>query len=215
METGSDWGRAVVVDPRRLEEIESHLGRLQRRIFLLKVGGAVLLATTVVGASAVSWQSMRLASATRQLGTHLEQEMEANAARVALARTYAQGLSAGEPIPSFGSKSWARRFTVTRYLPRSPEYGETNDGLTATMKKADPAARIVAVDPKLIPYGARVWIEGLGWFHAEDCGARIKGFRLDVLTATEEEALSFGKQDRFAIVVPPEETAATPAKGRS
>jgi 3D (Asp-Asp-Asp) domain-containing protein len=47
-----------------------------------------------------------------------------------------------------------------------------------------------------------VWIEGLGWYRAEDCGAAIKGFRIDVLTATEDDATSFGKQTRFAIVVP-------------
>jgi 3D (Asp-Asp-Asp) domain-containing protein len=89
------------------------------------------------------------------------------------------------------------------YVPRSEKYGADNDGLTATMTKADPEARLVAVDPKLIPYGSWLWIEGLGWFRAEDCGSAIKGFRLDVLTATEPEAMRFGKQDRFVIVVPP------------
>jgi 3D (Asp-Asp-Asp) domain-containing protein len=69
--------------------------------------------------------------------------------------------------------------------------------------KADPAQRIVAVDPKLVPYGSQVWIEGLGWYRAEDCGSAIKGFRLDLLTATEKDAMEFGKQDRFVIVVPP------------
>jgi len=48
-----------------------------------------------------------------------------------------------------------------------------------------------------------VWIEGLGWYRAEDCGGAIKGFRLDLLVATEKEAMQFGKQVRFVIVVPP------------
>jgi 3D (Asp-Asp-Asp) domain-containing protein len=48
-----------------------------------------------------------------------------------------------------------------------------------------------------------VWIELLGWFTAEDCGGAIKGYRLDVLTATEREAFEYGKQDRFVIVIPP------------
>jgi 3D (Asp-Asp-Asp) domain-containing protein len=72
------------------------------------------------------------------------------------------------------------------------------------MKKADPDARIVAVDPKLIPYGSSVWIEKLGWYRAEDCGSAIKGYRLDVLIGTTREAMEFGKQDRFVIVVPPD-----------
>jgi len=91
---------------------------------------------------------------------------------------------------------------VTKYLPRSPLYGKFNDGLTSTLWKADPKSRIVAVDPKLIPYGSWVWVEGLGWYRAQDCGAAIKGFRLDLLTATQRDAMAFGKQDRFVIVVP-------------
>jgi 3D (Asp-Asp-Asp) domain-containing protein len=75
------------------------------------------------------------------------------------------------------------------------------------MTKADPDARIIAVDPTLIPYGSWVWIEGLGWYRAEDCGGAIKGFRIDVLTATESDAMRFGRQDRFAIVVPGERSS--------
>jgi 3D (Asp-Asp-Asp) domain-containing protein len=90
------------------------------------------------------------------------------------------------------------------YIPRSPKYGKDNDGITSTLIKADPEARIVAVDPKLIPYKSWVWVEGLGWYRADDCGGAIKGFRLDILTATEEEAMEYGKQDRFVIVVPPD-----------
>ena len=48
-----------------------------------------------------------------------------------------------------------------------------------------------------------MWIEGLGWYRAEDCGGAIKGFRLDLLVATEKEATQFGKQERFVLVVPP------------
>ena len=123
-------------------------------------------------------------------------------ALAALARSQENILTATEQAPALGTKSWGRRFTVTKYLPRDPKYGRDDDGLTATLMAADPASRIVAVDPTLIPYGSRVWIEGLGWFQAQDCGGAIKGLRLDVLTATQQDAMAFGKQSRFAIVVP-------------
>jgi len=123
-------------------------------------------------------------------------------ALAALARSQENILTATEQAPTLGTKSWGRRFTVTKYLPRDPKYGRDDDGLTATLMPADPASRIVAVDPALIPYGSRVWIEGLGWFQAEDCGGAIKGFRLDVLTGTSKDAFAFGRQTRFAIVVP-------------
>ena len=61
----------------------------------------------------------------------------------------------------------------------------------------------VAVDPKLIPYGSTVWIEGLGWYNAQDCGGAIKGYRLDVMAGSQRDAMDYGKQDRFVIVVPP------------
>src|SRR5438046_1410429 len=83
---------------------------------------------------------------------------------------------------------------------RSAAYGKFNDGFTSTMMKADPSARIVAVDPKLIPYGSNVWIEGLGWYNAQDCGSAIKGYRLDVMANSEHDAMGYGKQDRFVIV---------------
>jgi len=112
------------------------------------------------------------------------------------------GLVPGQ-VPAVGKKSWGKRFTVTKYLPNDPAYGKFNDGFTATMTKADPNNRIVAVDPQLIPYGSWVWIEDLGWYHAEDCGSAIKGFRLDVLAATAQEAFQWGRKDRFVLVVPP------------
>src|SRR3989475_7990022 len=111
-------------------------------------------------------------------------------------------LAATEQAPSVGTKSWGRRFTVTKYLPRDPAYGKFNTGYTSTLWKADPKARIVAVDPKLIPYGSWVWIEGLGWYRAQDCGAAIKGFRLDLLTATQREPMTFGKPEPFLLGLP-------------
>jgi 3D (Asp-Asp-Asp) domain-containing protein len=160
------------------------------------------------------------------LSTHHESDLEqdlasskqslaqSQAALAVLSTSHEQLLEATAHAPSVGTTSWGRRFEVTKYLPRSADYGRFNDGLTATMKKADPNARIAAVDPALVPYGSRIWIEGLGWYHAEDCGVAIKGFRLDLLTGTRTDAMEFGRQRRFVIVVPPDEAAGSvPAPG--
>jgi ferric-dicitrate binding protein FerR (iron transport regulator)/3D (Asp-Asp-Asp) domain-containing protein len=143
-----------------------------------------------------------------------EQFAQATSALGTMAVSHRRILDATREAPSVGTKSWGRQFVVTRYIPRSPDYGRFNDGYTSTLKKADPDARIVAVDPALVPYGSRVWIEGLGWFNAEDCGSAIKGFRLDILTATTKESMNFGRQKRFVIVVPPgaPEVASTQAE---
>jgi 3D (Asp-Asp-Asp) domain-containing protein len=198
-----DWGHAIVVDPRELDQLRVQYARVlvtrnRLRRVLYFLAGAIALAL-----GTASWQTSRAGRLTQELRDARRHVARASMALTTLARSHENMLAATQAAPSMGTKSWGKRFTVTMYVPRSEKYGTFNDGLTATLTKADPQARLVAVDPKLIPYGSWLWIEGLGWFRAEDCGSAIKGFRLDVLVATEPEAMRFGKQDRFVIVVPP------------
>jgi 3D (Asp-Asp-Asp) domain-containing protein len=194
-----DWGRAVVVDPREFNQLR----RTRTRVRAWKMGASFLCGSCAVLVLMLCWQFQRLDAMTQGLRVSRRSLARSNAALATLVRSHDSILAATQQAPSVGTKSWGRRFTVTKYLPRSPDYGRFNHGITATLTKADPAARIVAVDPKLIPYGSWLWIEDLGWFRAEDCGGDIKGFRLDVLTATMADARTFGRQDRFTIVVPP------------
>jgi len=196
------WDDAVVVDARELQRLRDEhakllkAGRKQRLALLVIAGGGV------VSAIGLYLGALRLTATERDMQQCRDTAIHSSMALAALARSQQNILTATEQAPSVGTKSWGRRFTVTKYLPRSPLYGKFDDGLTSTLWKADPKSRIVAVDPKLIPYHSWVWVEGLGWYRAEDCGSAIKGFRLDLLTATERDAMTFGKQNRFVIVVP-------------
>jgi 3D (Asp-Asp-Asp) domain-containing protein len=69
---------------------------------------------------------------------------------------------------------------------------DVEDGITATGTIAT-ANRTIAVDPKKIPYGSRLLINGQEYV-AEDCGGAIKGNRIDIYFDTHEEALQFGIQ---------------------
>jgi len=198
----ANWDDAVVVDARELQRLRDEhaklmkAGRKQRLALLVIAGGGV------VSAIGLYLGALRLTATERDMQQCRDTAIHSSMALAALARSQQNILTATEKAPSVGTKSWGRRFTVTKYLPRDPAYGKFNDGLTSTLWKADPKSRIVAVDPKLIPYHSWVWVEGLGWYRAEDCGSAIKGFRLDLLTATERDAMTFGKQNRFVIVVP-------------
>lgn len=65
------------------------------------------------------------------------------------------------------------------------------DGLTATGTKIA-VGETIAVDPSLIPYGSQVYIEGYGWYTADDCGGSVNGKHIDIAVETHEEALSKG-----------------------
>ena len=80
---------------------------------------------------------------------------------------------------------------MTAYCPCSRCCGKS-DGITATGTRAT-AGRTIAVDPRQIPYGTKVIIDGHTYI-AEDCGGGIKGNRIDVFFSSHQEALRFGVQ---------------------
>ena len=73
------------------------------------------------------------------------------------------------------------------------------DGMTATMTPVREG--VIAVDPKVIPLGTQVEINGqVCW--AEDTGSAIVGNRIDIFMESREEALSWGRQYVTAKIIP-------------
>jgi 3D (Asp-Asp-Asp) domain-containing protein len=89
-------------------------------------------------------------------------------------------------------------FRVTAYCPCSKCCGKS-DGITATGVKAT-QGRTIAVDPRYIPYGTEVIING-NTYVAEDCGGAIKGNRIDIYFDSHQEALAFGVQYLEGVVM--------------
>ncbi len=52
----------------------------------------------------------------------------------------------------------------------------------------------IAVDPRVIPLGSRVYVEGYGYAVAEDTGGAIKGNIIDLFFPTEGECESWGRR---------------------
>ena len=50
---------------------------------------------------------------------------------------------------------------------------------------ANPNMKMIAVDPKVIPLGSKVWVEGYGEAIAGDTGGAIKGNRIDILLGSD------------------------------
>ena len=53
---------------------------------------------------------------------------------------------------------------------------------------ANPNMKMIAVDPKVIPLGFKVWVEGYGEAIAGDTGGAIKGNRIDILLGSDSAA---------------------------
>ncbi|MFE5431504.1 ubiquitin-like domain-containing protein [Peribacillus simplex] len=58
--------------------------------------------------------------------------------------------------------------------------------------KSNPGAKIIAVDPNVIPMGSKVYVDGYGYAVAADKGGAIKGNRIDVFFSSKNDAYRWG-----------------------
>lgn len=81
--------------------------------------------------------------------------------------------------------------TATAYAPGPLDNGKWNNlnYVGGIVKKG-----VVAVDPKVIPMGTKLWVEGYGPAVADDQGSAIKGNRIDLAFNDRQEALDYGIQ---------------------
>ncbi|MCH7944972.1 MAG: G5 domain-containing protein, partial [Armatimonadetes bacterium] len=76
----------------------------------------------------------------------------------------------------------------------TPDAGRTHPTfITYTGTKAEYGA--IAVDPKVIPLGTLMYVEGYGFGKAEDTGSAIKGNIIDVCIEDLSDALRWGRRD--------------------
>jgi 3D (Asp-Asp-Asp) domain-containing protein len=87
--------------------------------------------------------------------------------------------------------------TATAYTPED-SYHITAAGYDI---KANPNMKLIAVDPRVIPLGSKVWVEGYGVAVAGDTGGAIKGHKIDVLLPTTAQALQWGRKTVKIVVL--------------
>lgn len=117
-----------------------------------------------------------------------------------------------EPAPQVESVIVVQNVTETQF---DDVYSEPQDGkelyvtataYTATCKGCsgitktginllvNPHLKVIAVDPKVIPLGSKVWVEGYGNAIAGDIGGAIKGNKIDLFMPRVEDAYAWGRR---------------------
>lgn len=60
--------------------------------------------------------------------------------------------------------------------------------------RKNPHLKIIAVDPKLIPLGSKVYVEGYGYAIAADTGGGIDGYEIDIFMPNVSDAIEWGRK---------------------
>jgi N-acetylmuramoyl-L-alanine amidase len=139
---------------------------------------------------------VRLVTAALAVCFQLSSEGPARTTSSTPAESADQPPAAPDPVakhePTGREVIWSGTARVTMYT--CVELG----GCNRTALGIWPYEGIVAVDPRLIPLGSTVWVDGLGTFLAADTGSSIAGSKIDVFVNDYQRARQWGAQQRSA-----------------
>ncbi|MCQ6282293.1 LysM peptidoglycan-binding and 3D domain-containing protein [Bacillus sp. EB600] len=99
------------------------------------------------------------------------------------------------PAPAAVQTNVSKEITVKATAYTASCEGCSGITRTGVNLKANPDAKVISVDPSVIPLGSKVFVEGYGEATAADTGGAIKGNRIDVYMPSESEALQFGAKE--------------------
>jgi 3D (Asp-Asp-Asp) domain-containing protein len=139
-----------------------------------------------------------------QVGTHVRHVvLSSHVTRVAITRIIADGPQAYEAyqrlreIGALEANNFATRALQMVSMEMIATAYTANcagcSGMTAIGRRAGHG--IVAVDPRFIPIGTKLYISGYGWAIAGDTGGSIRGSRIDLGFDSDAEAMAFGRRE--------------------
>ena len=150
--------------------------------------GAVTVGAAAPGRASYSAAKASAVGQKTPRVTHIERAQRMQASSGAGRRETQTVQPAAQMAPQ--PKMVSARFTAYAYCACSKCCGQWANGITATGTTAT-QGRTIAVDPKIIPLGTHVWVNGKEYI-AEDTG--VKGYTIDVFHNSHQAALQFGRQ---------------------
>ncbi|HLS20872.1 MAG TPA: LysM peptidoglycan-binding domain-containing protein [Bacillota bacterium] len=94
--------------------------------------------------------------------------------------------------PKEEKQSSGQTMTVTATAYTAQCDGCSGITYTGVNLNEDRHAKVIAVDPNVIPLGSKVYVEGYGEAIAADIGGAIKGNKIDIHVPTKDEAYEWG-----------------------
>ena len=91
-------------------------------------------------------------------------------------------------------------FSVSAYCPDARCTGRYADGITKAGTRAV-ESWTVAADPRVLPIGSLIHVEGVGERMVQDIGGAIQNLRLDLYMESHAKALVWGRQQRRVTVL--------------
>lgn len=105
---------------------------------------------------------------------------------------YLDLVRAEEPMKTNYPKRNVGLFELSFYTPT--ELGKPVEQLHTASGTRPKENRTIAVDRNVIPLGSTVYIEGYGYYIAEDTGGAIKGNRIDIFMMDYDKARQLGRK---------------------
>lgn len=93
---------------------------------------------------------------------------------------------------SSASQSVQKEMTVTATAYTANDGGISGITATGVNLNKNPHAKVIAVDPNVIPLGSKVYVEGYGEAIAADTGGAIKGNKIDIHVPSKSQARNWG-----------------------
>jgi uncharacterized protein YabE (DUF348 family) len=110
-------------------------------------------------------------------------------------RIVAVGTKVNSPqIVSRGSGTVSQEFYVTATAYTANCNGCSGRTRTGINLRSNPNMKVIAVDPRIIPLGSKVYIEGYGYAIAADTGSAIRGYKIDVFFPEQSSAFRWGRK---------------------
>ncbi|KFI02161.1 ubiquitin-like domain-containing protein [Bacillus spizizenii] len=154
-------------------------GKLKKHFEVVKENGKEVSRELVKEETAEQSKDKVIAVGTKQSSPKIEQVSASGDSKTVVSRS---------------NESTGKVMTVSSTAYTASCSGCSGHTATGVNLKNNPNAKVIAVDPNVIPLGSKVHVEGYGYAIAADTGSAIKGNKIDVFFPEKSSAYRWGNK---------------------